>query len=149
MQQMHWHTRSCVSPEAVPCLIHMSMHVHKLALYYSDNRAFHGGMACCMFACRACQAQWCRSRGMCIHIWATVDARLASKKDATTGFFCTRLLGELDCEGERPPSPKTSAAFDWLCFQYLIYMPRARQWLGKNSTAHVHIGCLPELRGGG
>jgi hypothetical protein len=31
-----------------------------------------------------------------------VDARLASKKDATTGFFCTHLLGELDSESERP-----------------------------------------------
>jgi hypothetical protein len=37
---------------------------------------------------------------------------------------------------------------DWLCFQYLICMPWARQWLGKNSTAHAHIGCLPKLLGG-
>ena len=35
-----------------------------------------------------------------------VDARLASKEDATTGFFCTRLLGELDSEGERPRAPE-------------------------------------------
>jgi hypothetical protein len=35
-----------------------------------------------------------------------VDARLASKEDATTGFFCTRLLGELDREGERPQAPE-------------------------------------------
>jgi hypothetical protein len=34
-----------------------------------------------------------------------VDARLASKEDATTGFFCTRLLGELDREGEKTPNP--------------------------------------------
>ena len=27
---------------------------------------------------------------------------ISSKKDATTGSFCTCLLGELDCEGERP-----------------------------------------------
>jgi hypothetical protein len=37
--------------------------------------------------------------------WLCVDARLASKED-TTGFFCTRLLEELDSEGERPRAPK-------------------------------------------
>jgi hypothetical protein len=35
-----------------------------------------------------------------------VDALLASKEDATTGFFCTHLLEELDSEGERPQAPK-------------------------------------------
>jgi hypothetical protein len=35
-----------------------------------------------------------------------VDAQLASKEDTTTGFFCTRLLEELDSEGERPRAPK-------------------------------------------
>jgi hypothetical protein len=29
---------------------------------------------------------------------------LASKNDAATGSFCTRLLGELDCRGEKTPS---------------------------------------------
>jgi hypothetical protein len=32
-------------------------------------------------------------------------ARLARKNDAATGSFCTRLLGELDCRGEKTPSP--------------------------------------------
>jgi hypothetical protein len=40
-----------------------------------------------------------------------VSARLASKKDATTGSFCTHLLGELDCRGEKTPSPRTGAAY--------------------------------------
>ena len=38
----------------------------------------------------------------CIKKSKAVDAQLASKKDATTGFFCTRLLGELDSKSERP-----------------------------------------------
>ena len=33
-------------------------------------------------------------------------ARLARKKDAATGSFCTRLLGELDCRGKKTPSPE-------------------------------------------
>jgi hypothetical protein len=34
--------------------------------------------------------------------------RLASKNknNATTGSFCTRLLGELDCRGGETPSPE-------------------------------------------
>jgi hypothetical protein len=32
--------------------------------------------------------------------------RLARKNDAATGSFCTRLLGELDCRGEKTPSPE-------------------------------------------
>jgi hypothetical protein len=35
-----------------------------------------------------------------------VRAQLASKADATTGSFCTHLLGELDCRGEKTPSPE-------------------------------------------
>jgi hypothetical protein len=35
-----------------------------------------------------------------------VSAGLASKADATTGSFCTRLLGELECRGEKTPSPE-------------------------------------------
>jgi hypothetical protein len=31
---------------------------------------------------------------------------LTRKEDATTGFFCTRLLKELDSEDERPGAPK-------------------------------------------
>jgi hypothetical protein len=33
-------------------------------------------------------------------------ARLARKNDAATGSFCTRLLGELDCRGEKTPTPE-------------------------------------------
>ena len=33
-------------------------------------------------------------------------ARIASKDDAATGSFCTRLLGELDFRGEETPSPE-------------------------------------------
>ena len=33
-------------------------------------------------------------------------ARLARKNDAATGSFCTRLLGELDCRGEKTLSPE-------------------------------------------
>jgi hypothetical protein len=40
-----------------------------------------------------------------------VSTQLASKKDATTGSFCTRLLGELDCRGEKTLSPRTGAAY--------------------------------------
>ena len=36
--------------------------------------------------------------------------QLASKNDAATGSFCTRLLGELDCRGE-DPKPRTGAAY--------------------------------------
>jgi hypothetical protein len=35
-----------------------------------------------------------------------VHSHLASKNDAATGSFCTRLLGELDCRGEETPSPE-------------------------------------------
>ena len=75
---------------------------------------------------------------------------ISSKKDATRGSFCTCLLGELDCEGERPQAQNWCCLYrprrgvstpdwlcfqyliymstpDWLCFQYLIYMPWARQ----------------------
>jgi hypothetical protein len=37
---------------------------------------------------------------------ALARARLARKNDAATGSFCTRLLGELDCRGEKTPSPE-------------------------------------------
>jgi hypothetical protein len=40
-----------------------------------------------------------------------VSARLANKADATTGSFCTRLLGELDCRGKKDPEPRTGAAY--------------------------------------
>jgi hypothetical protein len=33
-------------------------------------------------------------------------ARLARKNDTATGSFCTRLLGELDCRGEKTSSPE-------------------------------------------
>ena len=39
-------------------------------------------------------------------VGSAVDTPLVSKEDATTGFFCTCLLGELDSEGERPRAPK-------------------------------------------
>jgi hypothetical protein len=35
-----------------------------------------------------------------------VRARLARKNEAATGSFCTRLLGELDCRGEKTSSPE-------------------------------------------
>jgi hypothetical protein len=35
-----------------------------------------------------------------------VRAGLASSNDAAIGFFCTHLLGELDCRGEETPSPE-------------------------------------------
>jgi hypothetical protein len=35
-----------------------------------------------------------------------VRVRLASRNDAATGSFCTRLWGELDCRGEETPSPE-------------------------------------------
>ena len=70
----------------------------------------------------------------CTHAHTHVDAQFASKEDATTGFFCTCLLGELDREGERPPEPQNWRCIyrprsgvsipDWLCFQYLIYIPQ-------------------------
>jgi hypothetical protein len=50
-------------------------------------------------------------------------ARLARKNDAATGSFCTRLLGELDCRGERP------RAQNWCCF----YRPR-------RGMSHTRIG---------
>jgi hypothetical protein len=52
------------------------------------------------------------------HVWVraleaswSVSAQLDSKKDAKTGSFCTRLLGELDCRGEKTPSPRTGTAY--------------------------------------
>ena len=84
-----------------------------------------------------------------------MDARLASKEDATTGFFCTRLLGELDSEG----SPRTGAAYIGLgvaclyligcAFSTSFTFPGMGCDLAKNPYAHAHIGCLPELTGGG
>jgi hypothetical protein len=65
-----------------------------------------------------------------------VSAPLASKKDATTGSFCTGLLGELIAKAKDPEPQNWRCLYrprkgvstpDWLCFQYLIYMPRARQ----------------------
>jgi hypothetical protein len=40
------------------------------------------------------------------HISPLACARLASSNDTTTGSFCTRLFGELDCRGEETPSPE-------------------------------------------
>jgi hypothetical protein len=37
---------------------------------------------------------------------ALARARLARKNDAATGSFCTRLLRELDCRGEKTLSPE-------------------------------------------
>jgi hypothetical protein len=37
---------------------------------------------------------------------ALARARLARKNNAATGSFCTHLLGELDCRGEKTPSPE-------------------------------------------
>jgi hypothetical protein len=50
-------------------------------------------------------------------------AWLASKNDATTRSFCTRLLGELDCRGEE------TQAQNWCC----LYRPR---W----GMSHTRIG---------
>jgi hypothetical protein len=60
--------------------------------------------------------------GLCIHTYikqvvgirveakkthfSLAHTQLASKNDAATGSFCTRLLGELDCRGEETPSPE-------------------------------------------
>jgi hypothetical protein len=38
--------------------------------------------------------------------FALVRAQLARKNDAATGSLCTRLLGELDCRGEKTSSPE-------------------------------------------
>jgi hypothetical protein len=46
-----------------------------------------------------------------IQLRTLVSARLASKADTTTGSFCTRLLGELDCRGKKTPTPRTVAAY--------------------------------------
>jgi hypothetical protein len=99
-----------------------------------------------------------------------VSARLTSKKNATAGSFCTHLLGELDCRGEKTPSPRTGAAYIGLGGRVhtrlvMLSVPHlhalglafsasfACLWPGsdsaKNSTAHAHIGCLPKLMGGG
>jgi hypothetical protein len=93
----------------------------------------------------------CLSLSLCFSLISTHSnmwvARLASKKDTTTGSFCTHLLGELYCEGERPRAQDWCCLYrprrgvstpDWLCFQYLIYMPRARQWLSKKTLLHMH-----------
>ena len=57
----------------------------------------------------------CKQAHSRVHTWGPrVNAewlplartRLASKNDAATGSFCTRLLGELDCRGEETPSPE-------------------------------------------
>ena len=40
-----------------------------------------------------------------------VQARFTSKADATPGSFCTHLLRELDCRGEKTPEPRTGAAY--------------------------------------
>jgi hypothetical protein len=37
---------------------------------------------------------------------ALAHTRLASKNNAATGSFRTRLLGELDCRGEVTPRPE-------------------------------------------
>ena len=87
-----------------------------------------------------------------------VSAQLTSKKDTTTGSFCTRLLGELDCRGEKTPSPRTGAAYIGLgevclhpigfAFSTSFACLRPGSDSAKNSTAHAHIGCLPKLVGG-
>jgi hypothetical protein len=39
-------------------------------------------------------------------LFLLVSTQLASKAEATPGSFCTRLLGELDCRGEKTSSPE-------------------------------------------
>jgi hypothetical protein len=41
-----------------------------------------------------------------VHHERKVRALLARKNDAATGSFCTCLLGELDCRGEKTLSPE-------------------------------------------
>ena len=60
-------------------------------------------------------------------------ARLARKNDATTGSFCTRLLGELECRGEKTSSPELVLLLqaqegcvshpDWLCTKPHLHVP--------------------------
>ena len=44
-------------------------------------------------------------------VGVVLDAQLSCKKDATTGSFCTRLLGELDCRGEKTPNPELEKGY--------------------------------------
>ena len=69
------------------------------------------------------------------------DAWLASKTDATTGSFCNTFIGRAWTAYAKDPEPQKWCCLyrtrsdlsipDWLCYQYLINMRRARQWLGK------------------
>jgi hypothetical protein len=43
--------------------------------------------------------------------WMSLRAGLASKNDATTGSFCTRLLGEHWLQRQRTLSPRNGAAY--------------------------------------
>jgi hypothetical protein len=52
-----------------------------------------------------CQGYGVFYEHMCAHTYLAC-ARLARKNNAATGSFCTRLLGELDCRGEKTPSPE-------------------------------------------
>jgi hypothetical protein len=51
---------------------------------------------------------WSRTHRDALASTSQVLARagLASSNDAATGSFCTCLLGELDCRGEKTPSPE-------------------------------------------
>ena len=76
-----------------------------------------------------------------------VHVRLASKNNAATGSFCTRLLGELDCRGEKTSSPelvlllqaqdRRSLSSDWLtCLSSDWLILKTSSWQ-KNFTAYV------------
>jgi hypothetical protein len=89
---------------------------------------------------------------------ALARVQLASKNDAATGSFCTRLLGELDCRGEETPEPRTGAAYiglgeacltPGLVMHYTLFACSSSDWLFSLSTSqnlinipHLHVSHL-------
>jgi hypothetical protein len=72
------------------------------------------------------------------YLWAPVSpARTTPQSDPSAHVYWESI----DCIGERPWAQKWCCLYrprsdvsipDWLCYQYLINMCQARQWLGKN-----------------
>ena len=95
-----WHTYTCHKHTSSK-LRQMYMHTHVFTQCISQGWLYIGPYAWVHICVVPEHGYMSSPAGMFL-----ARARLARKNDAATGSFCTRLLGELDCRGEKTSSPE-------------------------------------------